>query len=71
MSKKLTDNQYRISADIAGNIATVWFAAGVVSPLFVKTASLTQVVISIVIGLGMTAIFTSLALFLVQKTKND
>lgn len=68
---KLTDSQYQTSADVAGNIATVWFAAGVISPLFVKPEASGQIIISILAGLVMTICFALIAITLAKGVKND
>lgn len=69
--RNLTANQYKISADIAGNIATVWFAGGVVSPILVGSENITRLISSVLIGLLMAIAFIAAALAFAKRIQND
>jgi hypothetical protein len=71
MKIDLTPSQYRITSEIAGNIATAWFVAGVISPIFVKPQNIVYLFTTILLGLIMTSIFVFVALTLARKSKND
>ena len=64
----LTRSQQKQLADIVGNIASAWFAAGIISPLFSKS-SVTEAVLYLLLGLLMTAFFTYVSLALVEKVR--
>jgi len=68
---KLAPKQYQVAAEIAGNIATAWFAAGVISPFFIQPSNIFRLLISLVGSLLFTITFTTIALVLAGEASND
>lgn len=66
----LTHGQHKQLADIIGNIASAWFIAGIISPLFSKL-SVSEAVIYALLGLLMTGFFTYVSLGLVKGKRYD
>lgn len=64
----LTRSQRKQLAEIVGNIASAWFAAGIISPLFSRPSVL-ETVLYLLLGLLMTAFFTYVSLVLVEKVR--
>ena len=64
----LTRSQHKQLADIIGNIASAWFAAGIISPLFSKL-SITEALLYLLLGIMMTVCFTYVSLALVAKVR--
>jgi len=62
---KLAQGQRKQLAEILGNIASAWFIAGIISPLFSKP-TLTDVITYALLGILMTGFFTYASLSLMK-----
>lgn len=63
----LTVGQRKQFAEIVGNIAVAWFAAGIISPLFSKQSGI-EAFLYVMLGMSMTGIFTFISLALISKS---
>lgn len=66
---KLDSIQRKVAADIAGNIATAWFAGGVIGPIFIKSNNLSEIIVPLAVGIGMAGLFSIIALYLAKGAK--
>lgn len=66
----LTRSQQKQLADIVGNIASAWFIAGIISPLFSKL-SVSEAVTYALLGLLMTGFFTYVSIGIVKGKRYD
>jgi hypothetical protein len=62
---KLTPRQKKQLADIVGNIASAWFIAGIISPLFSKL-TVSEAVMYALLGIIMTGFYTYVSLSLIK-----
>jgi hypothetical protein len=65
--KKLSIGQKKISAEILGNIAVAWFAAGIIGPLFSPDLKISNFLVNFMVSLVMTLAFSLGALKVVRK----
>jgi hypothetical protein len=66
----LTRGQHKQLADIIGNIASAWFIAGIISPVFSKL-SISEAATYALLGLIMTGFFTYVSLGLAEGKRYD
>ena len=67
---KLSIGQLKQASEILGNLAVAWFSAGIISPLLVRPKTLSELVSVVVLGLGMSVLFTLVSLSLVKGVKS-
>jgi uncharacterized membrane protein YgaE (UPF0421/DUF939 family) len=67
--RKLSVGQQKITAEILGNIAVAWFAAGVIGPLFASSLEFSNFLVGLVVSLVMALAFGAGALEVVRKVK--
>lgn len=67
--KRLSIGQRKVAAEIIGNIAVTWFAGGVISPIFVRTKTISEFAFSLILGLITSLVFARGAISLVKGVK--
>lgn len=66
---KLSGGQLERASEVAGNIATAWFSAGVISPLFTHPRSSWDIVFRLTVSLIMASGFFLISLKLAKEIK--
>jgi len=67
--RNLKDGQIKGLSDFLNTVAAAWFSAGVVSPLFAITESITKILFLSGIEISMALSFLSLSLLLLRRVQ--
>jgi hypothetical protein len=67
--KKLSVGQLTRISEITGNIAVVWFSAGIIAPLFTQPKNLFYFIYTLFISLVMAIMFFLLSLNLMKEVR--
>lgn len=66
----VSSGQYRLMAEMMGNVAVAWFVAGVISPLYLGFKDLVVFTALLLSGLAGSSVFAVLALMLTREGEN-
>ena len=63
----LSNKQLERASEILGNISVAWFSAGAISPLFIGSRNIADLLFSLGVSMTLSAIFFAVSLELIKE----